>query len=124
MNIVEETGISCALQQPIQCSAFIATGSAADDNDDSIVVVRSGKMEEVVPIAGQENATCIMSETENNLVGRIHRKRVAQQDYFVAKLLEQVDQVVRDVMIEQELHNEGADICLATSKSISPRWSS
>ena len=25
-------------------------------------------------------------------------------------------------MIEQELHDEGGDICLATSKSISPRW--
>jgi hypothetical protein len=65
-----------------------------------------------------------MSETQNNLVGRIHRKRIAQQHDFMSKLLQQVDQVVRDVMIEQELHKEGADICLATSKSISPRWSS
>jgi hypothetical protein len=42
----------------------------------------------------------------------------------VAELLQQIAQVVRDVMIEQELHAESGDVCLATSKSISPRWSS
>jgi hypothetical protein len=42
----------------------------------------------------------------------------------VPELHQQIAQVIRDVMIEQELHDEGADICLATSKSISPRLSS
>jgi hypothetical protein len=42
----------------------------------------------------------------------------------VAELLEQVTQSVRHVVVEQELHSEASAICLATSKSISPRWSS
>jgi hypothetical protein len=43
----------------------------------------------------------------------------------IAEFLKQVAQVVGHVVVEQELHSEaGAAICLATSKSISPRWSS
>jgi hypothetical protein len=48
-----------------------------------------------------------------------------QQVVAVAgQLLQQIAQVVGDVMIEQELHSEAEAVCLATSKSISPRWSS
>jgi hypothetical protein len=42
----------------------------------------------------------------------------------VTEFLQQITQVVGDVMIEQELHSEAGAICLATSRSISPRWSS
>jgi hypothetical protein len=42
----------------------------------------------------------------------------------VAEFFQQIAQVVGDVMIEQEPHYEAGAICLATSKSISPRWSS
>jgi hypothetical protein len=42
----------------------------------------------------------------------------------VTELLEQVAQAVGHVVVEQELHSEASAICLATSKSISPRWSS
>ncbi len=65
-----------------------------------------------------------MGKLENSLVARIVRKGFAQQRDFVPELHQQIAQVIRDVMIEQELHDEGADICLATSKSISPRLSS
>ena len=78
------------------------------------------KMEEVVTIEGQQHATRIMGKEEHSLVGGFDRKRFAQQHDFVAELFQQIALVVRDVMIEQELHHEGADICLATSKSISP----
>jgi hypothetical protein len=42
----------------------------------------------------------------------------------VTELLQQITQVIGDVMIEEELHSEGGAICLAMSRSISPRWSS
>jgi hypothetical protein len=42
----------------------------------------------------------------------------------VAELLQKVAQVVGDVVIRQEFHSEAAAICRATSRSISPRWSS
>ena len=89
-----------------------------------MVRVRSCKRDKVVPIAGQEYATRIMGELENSLVGGIARKDLTQQHDLVAELFQQVAQVVGDVMIEQELHYEAGAICLATSKSISPRWSS
>ena len=65
-----------------------------------------------------------MCKPEYNLVSGIAGKGLAEQHDFVAELFQQIAQVVRDVMIEEELHGEGADICLATSRSISPRWSS
>ncbi len=52
------------------------------------------------------------------------RARTQERD-FVVEFFEQVAQVVGHVVVEQKLHSEaGAAICLATSKSISPRWSS
>jgi hypothetical protein len=42
----------------------------------------------------------------------------------VAEVLDQVAQSVRHVVVQQELHSEAGAICLATSKSISPLWSS
>jgi hypothetical protein len=124
VDVVAQTGLSCTIEQPKQRRALVATGSAPDDNNDAMMCVRNCKLEEVVPIAGQEYATRLVSKAEHGLIGGILRKRFAQQHDFVAELFQQVTQVVGDVMIEQKLHDEGADICLATSKSISPRWSS
>lgn len=52
------------------------------------------------------------------------RQGFTKQRDVVTGFLQQTAQVVGDVMIEQELHSEGGAICLATSRSISPRWSS
>ena len=65
-----------------------------------------------------------MGKPENCLVGGIARKGFTQQCNVVTELLQQITQVIGDVMIEQELHSEGGAICLAISRSISPRWSS
>ena len=64
-----------------------------------------------------------MAKLEDSFVGGIVGKDFTQEHDIVAELLEQVAQVVGHVVVEQELHGE-ADICMATSKSISPRWSS
>ena len=66
----------------------------------------------------------LVGKLEDGLVGGIAGKGLAQERDIVAKLLEQVAQVVGNVVVEQKLHSEASDICLATSKSISPRWSS
>ena len=121
VDVVSKTGISCTIEQSKQRRAFVATGSTADDNDDAMMRVRGCQMEKVVTIAGQEYATRSMSKLENILIGGIARKGLAQQLHFVAELFQQIAQVVGDVMIKQELHYEAGAICLATSKSISPR---
>jgi len=81
-------------QQPKQCGPFVCSGSTADYNDDAMMWPRHCEMEKVVPVAGQQQATTVVA------------------------------QAVGHVVVEQELHSEAGAICLATSKSISPRWSS
>ena len=82
------------------------------------------EMEKVVPVATQQYAITIVGKQEDGFVGGIAGKGFTQQRDMVAELLEQVAQVIGHVVVEQELHSEASVICLATSKSISPRWSS
>jgi hypothetical protein len=81
-------------------------------------------MQKIVPVEGQEYATSVMCKSENFLVGGITWKGFSQQRDIVAELFQQIAQVVGYVTIQQEPHSEAGAICLATSKSISPRWSS
>jgi hypothetical protein len=81
-------------------------------------------MQKVVPVKGKKYAARLVGKVENCLVGRIARKRFTQPGNIVTGLLQQVAQVVGDIMIQKELHSEAEAICRATSKSISPRWSS
>ena len=124
VDVVSETGLSGALEQPKEGHALISTRFSPDDNEDAIMWLRRGEMQKVIPVAGQEYAASLMGKTENCLVGRIARKGPAQQGDIVAELLQQIAQVVGDIMIEQELQSEAGAICLTTSRSISPRWSS
>ncbi len=84
----------------------------------------SCEIEKVVPVASQQYAITIVSKLEDGFVGGIAGQGLTQESDIVAELIEQVAQVVGDVVVEQELHSEASAICLATSKSISPRWSS
>ena len=80
--------------------------------------------QKIVPVAGQKNAAIRVREFENRLVRRIAGKSFPQKRDIVAKLIEQINQIVGHIVIEQNSHAEADDICLATSTSISPRWSS
>jgi hypothetical protein len=86
--------------------------------------LRRRDTQKVIAVTSQEYATSLMGKPENFLVGRIVRKYLPQQTDVMTEFLQQVAQVVGDVMIGQELHSEAGAICLATSTSISPRWSS
>ena len=65
-----------------------------------------------------------MGKLEDRFVGGIAGKGFAQECDIVTEFLEQIAQAVRHIVVEQELHSEAGAICLATSNSISPRWSS
>jgi hypothetical protein len=77
-------------------------------------------MEKVIPVASQQQATTVVSKLEHGFVGGVTGKGFTQERDMVAELFEQVAQVIRHVVVEQELHSED----VAISKSISPRWSS
>ena len=124
VDVVSETGLASTFQQPKQRSPFVCSGSTADDNDDAMMGPRRCEIEKVVAVAGQKQATTLVGKLEDGFVGGIAGKGFTQERDIVAELLKQVAQVVGHVMVEQELHAEANAICLATSKSISPRWSS
>jgi len=59
--------------------------------------------------------------TQNCRVRRVAGKHLPQKRHAMADVFQQMTQVVRDVVIEEEGHNSVEDICRATSTSISPR---
>ena len=124
VDVVSETILACTFEQPKQRSPFGCSGSTADHNDDAMMWPRHCEMEEVVPVASQQQATTVVGKLEDGLIGGIAGKGFTQERDIVTELLEQVAQAVGHVVVEQELHSEASAICLATSKSISPRWSS
>jgi hypothetical protein len=124
VDVVSETRLASTFQQPKQRSPFVCSGSTADDNDDAMMWPRRCEIEKVVAVAGQKQATTLVGKLEDGFVGGIAGKGFTQERDIVAELLKQVAQVVGHVVVEQELHAEADAICLATSKSISPRWSS
>src|SRR5207302_9877540 len=103
---------------------YVRSGSTPDHNADAMMWPRHYEMEKVVPIASQRQATMIVGKLKDGLVGGIAWKGFTQERDIVTELFEQVAQAVGHVLIEHELHSEASAICLATSKSISPRWSS
>ena len=124
VDVVLEAMLAGTFQQPKQCSPFVCSGSTADHNDDAMMWPHHCEMEKVVPVASQQQATTVVGKLEDSLVGGIAGKGFTQERDIVTELLEQVAQAVGHVVVEQEFHSEASAICLATSKSISPRWSS
>lgn len=82
------------------------------------------EMEKVVPVASQQHATALVGKLEDSFVGGVFRKGFTQDDDIVAELFEQVAQILGYIVIEKELHSNARAICLVTSRSIPPRWSS
>ena len=124
VDVVSETRLASTFKQPKQRGPFVCSGSTADDNDDAMMWPRRCEIEKVVAVAGQKQATTLVGKLEDGFIGGIAAKGFTQERDIVAELLKQVAQVVGHVVVEQELHAEANAICLATSKSISPRWSS
>ena len=81
-------------------------------------------MQKVVTVACQEQTAMLMGKLENRFIGGIYWKGFTQERHLVTELFEQVAEVVGHVVVKQESHSDACAICRATSKSISPRWSS
>jgi len=123
VHVVTETGLSRPFQESKQRRSFRGSRSATDNDDDAMMWRHFCEHKKIVAVAGQQYTTTFVSESEDGFVAGIFRKDFAQEGNTVAELLEQVTQILGYV-VEQELHSEDGDVCRATSKSISPRWSS
>ena len=104
-----KTGLAGPFQQAKQRGPLVGSCSTPDHDHDSTVWLGLYETEKIVAVAGQEHTTAFIGK---------------MQDHFVAELLKQIAEVVRDILIEQKRHSVVCDVWRATSKSISPRWSS
>jgi len=82
---------------------------------------RRCQSKKIVPVAGQQHKTMLAGKLEDSFICVVAGEDSTQKRDIVAELLKQVAQVVGDIVVEQKLHSGASDICLAISKSISPR---
>jgi hypothetical protein len=82
------------------------------------------ELEEVIAIARDDDEIVTEAVVENRGVRGLARKRLTRATHLVSKMLEERAQFLRDVIVQEDIQDSPADICRATSTSISPRWSS
>ncbi len=83
VDVISETGLAGALDQPQQRYAFVSTGFAPDDNDNAMVRLCRCEMQEIVPVASEEYATSLVGKPENGRVGGIARGRALRSNTTV-----------------------------------------
>ena len=104
-----------------QSSALGGPRSSSDHDDDAVVRSLSRELEEVIAIARDDDQIAREGVVENRRVGGLARKRLARATHLVSKVLEEIAQRLRDIIVQEEVHRSPADICRATRTSISPR---
>lgn len=119
-----KTGLAGPFQQAKQRGPLVGSCSTPDHDHDSTVWLGLYETEKIVAVAGQEHTTAFIGKMQHCFIGRVAGECVTKEDHFVAELLKQIAEVVRDILIEQKRHSVVCDVWRATSKSISPRWSS
>jgi hypothetical protein len=77
---------SRALDQVEKGCAFGGAGTAPDHDDDSMMRLDPREPEEVIPVAGDENAASVIGKIEERIVGKIFWKGLPKKRHFVAQL--------------------------------------
>ena len=62
------------------------------------------QLDEVVPIAGHQDATVFVRKLEDDRIGSFLLEHVAETHNVVAEFCEHVGKILWDVVVEQELH--------------------
>lgn len=124
VDIVREPHGLSSFNESEKGSSLGGPGSSPDHDDDAMVRPLSRELEEVISIARDDDHLVMEGVIQNRGVGGCARKHLAHATHLVSKVLEKVTQLLRDIMVQEEVHDSPADICRATKTSISPRWSS
>ena len=124
IDVVAQARFPGGIQEPDQGRPLQRPGLAADEYDDAMVRHARGGSQKVITIARDQRATTLAGQPQHLVVRRGHRQHLAQLDDGVPQCFQREADVIRHVVVEQEPHAAGADIWRATSRSISPRWSS
>jgi hypothetical protein len=111
------------MQEANEGSALRGPRPPPDDNDDPVMGLSFRQREEVIAIAGHEQAVSLERALKHQRVSGLRTEHVANASNLVAELAKQVGQILRNILVEEERHDRSgaAAICRATSRSISPR---
>jgi hypothetical protein len=124
VDVALESSIAGAFQQSKQRRPLSRPGPTPDDDDDTVMRLALGQSNEVVPVTGTRMHPWSCAVWRTTRVGGVLRQEIAHSHDIVTEFAEQVAEILGDVLVEQEPHRSSRAICCATSRSISPRWSS
>jgi hypothetical protein len=88
VHVVLESCLASSLQKSKQRCPFRGSRSTPDNDHNTLMGLLRCEIEEVLTIACQEHAIVRIGELEDCFVRCVYRKRLAQQRYIVAQLLE------------------------------------
>jgi hypothetical protein len=74
IDIALEARLTGAFQQPKQRRALSRPGPAPDDDDDTAMGLALGQSNEIVPVAGHEDAAVVVRSLEDDRVGGFLRE--------------------------------------------------
>lgn len=126
VDVAAQTSLACPFEQSHEGRSLLRARSPPDEDDDAVMGLLLRQGDEVVAIAGHEQMSAIERAPKHRRVRGFRAEHVTDAQHSVIEFAQQVGEVFGDVLIEQEGHDGSADaaICRATSRSISPRWSS
>jgi len=82
------------------------------------------QLEEIVPVAGDHDRARLDSVGKDLIITGVGRHDIRNQLRPVTVTSQQVRDVPRHVVVQEERHAEGFSVCDKASTSISARWSS
>jgi len=104
VDVALESSITGAFQQSKQRRALSRPGPTPDDDDDTVMRLALRQSNEVVPVAGHQDAPVVVRGLEDHRVGGVLRQEIAYAHDIVTEFAEQVAEILGDVLVEQEPH--------------------
>jgi hypothetical protein len=104
VDVVLEAGFASAFQQTKECDSFCRTTLSSHHDNDAVMRLPRRQLDEVVPVAGHQDATVFVRKLEDDRIGSFLLEHVAEMHNVVAQFLKQVGEILRYVVVEQELH--------------------
>jgi hypothetical protein len=104
VDVVLEAGFACAFQQTKECHSFCRTTLSSHDDDDAVMRLPRSQLDEVVTVTGHQDATVFVRKLEDDRIGSFLLEHIAEMHNVVAQFLKQVGEILRNVVVEQELH--------------------
>ena len=102
VDVVAETRFARPFKQPQQRRSLLSACLSADDDDDAVMRLRLGELQEVVAVAGHQEAVVLACKSEDSRIrGSASRTSRSRRTSW---LRQQVREILWYVLVEQEPH--------------------